>query len=587
MKILKYILKTWVFCIILTACNDDFLEKPPLENLTDPVFWQSEQQVRSAANACYAGLEGKGILNYGEIPADNVMWYRNMDWKQIGAGQYGSDLGTINSRWNQYYARIRRCNYFLDNYTRATMMKSEDLERFAAEVKTIRAFIYFYLTSWFGDVPLIVSTDFPIDPKDYMGRIPRVEVIDYLMQDLDDAADNLPTFIEPATSNFGRISAAGAIALKARIALHNERWDVAEKACERLMPGGDLAYHQLYSTGNPEQDYSDLFKFAGRASRQSHNKETIIAMVYNYDLSTTTKTHHNLSRELQVPDQYSRFNPTKAFIDSYLCDDGLPIEKSPRYRGNATTVPHYNSYALIFENRDPRLKQTIVYPGYDRWEGGEDGRGKAAITTKIFQSPKFTNDKKGSATVTGFYPHKYCEPTKVSFINGDDNDIIILRYGEVLLIYAEAMFKQGKFNQEVADKTINLLRKRVGMKEMLLTDLTANGMDVETEIRRERRIELFFEGLRWFDITRWKEGYRLGVDSSESPEKQEIGIIKGLRKDNVYNQDDIKNFPFNKEGFLIHDDTRIFSNPKNYLFPVPYIATQVNPNLNPNNPGWD
>ncbi|EGJ72229.1 RagB/SusD domain-containing protein [Bacteroides coprosuis DSM 18011] len=584
MKILKYILGITACLFSLTSCNDSFLDRPPMDELTDNVFWQSEQQVKSAANACYDGLEGKGIINYGEIPGDNVMWYRNMNWKQIGAGQYGPDLPTINSRWNQYYSRIRKCNYFLDNYERAVMVDGEKLERFAAEVRTIRAFVYFYLTSWFGDVPLITSAK-NADP--YQGRTPRSEVIEFLMNDLEDAASKLPKYIEPATSDFGRISAAGAIALKARLALHNERWEDAQKACERLMPGGDLAYHELYSTGNPDEDYSDLFKFAGRASRQGHNKETIIAMVYNYDLASGVRTHHNLSRELQVPDQYCRFNPTKAFIDSYLCDDGLPIDKSPKYKGNNTTKPHYDSYALVFENRDPRLKQSIIYPGYNRWEGSEDGRGQEAIVTKVFQSPKFTNDKKGCATVTGFYPHKYCEPSKVSFINGDDNDIIIIRYGEILLIYAESMFKQGKLNQGALDKSINLLRKRVDMKPMNLGELASNNMDLETELRRERRVELFLEGLRWFDVTRWKEGYRLGVDSSESPERQEIGIIKGLRKDNVYNQNDIKNFKFDKNGYLIHDDSRIFSSPKNYMFPIPYIATQVNPNLKPNNPGWE
>lgn len=584
MKILKYILGITACLFSLTSCNDSFLDRPPMDELTDNVFWQSEQQVKSAANACYDGLEGKGIINYGEIPGDNVMWYRNMDWKQIGAGQYGPDLPTINNRWNQYYSRIRKCNYFLDNYERAVMVDGEKLERFAAEVRTIRAFVYFYLTSWFGDVPLVTSTK---NPDPYQSRTLRSEVIDFLMNDLDDAASKLPKFVEPATSDFGRISAAGAIALKARLALHNERWEDAQKACERLMPGGDLAYHELYSTGNPNEDYSDLFKFAGRASRQGHNKETIIAMVYNYDLASGVRTNHNLSRELQVPDQYCRFNPTKAFIDSYLCDDGLPIDKSPKYKGNNTTKPHYDSYALLFENRDPRLKQSIIYPGYNKWEGSEDGRGQEAIVTKVFQSPKFTNDKKGCATVTGFYPHKYCEPSKVSFINGDDNDIIIIRYGEVLLIYAEAMFKQGKLNQETLDKSINLLRKRVGMKPMNLSELASNNMDIETELRRERRVELFLEGLRWFDVTRWKEGYRLGVDSSESPERQDIGIIKGLRKDNVYNQNDIKNFKFDKNGYLIHDDSRIFSSPKNYMFPIPYIATQVNPNLKPNNPGWE
>lgn len=120
--------------------------------------------------------------------------------------------------------------------------------------------------------------------------------------------------------------------------------------------GGDLAYHELYSTGNPAKDYFDLFTFAGRASRMPHNKETILAYVYNYDLAATARTYHNLSRELMVPDQIIRFNPTQAHIDSYLCDDGLPIEKSPKYKGNGTYTPAYSAYDSIFVSRDPRMK---------------------------------------------------------------------------------------------------------------------------------------------------------------------------------------------------------------------------------------
>lgn len=585
-----------LFVVLAISCNDDFLERPPLSDLTDDNFWQTEQQMKGAANACYVALIGKDVVNYGELLGDNTMWYTLSSWRQIGSGLYGSDLGTLNSRWVAVYKHLRRCNYFLENYQRATSVAPEKREQYAGEVKFLRAFLFFYQTSFWGDVPYTTKVLDTGSEELYGPRTPRLEIIKQLLDDLDDAATILPAHIEPASGNFGRISGAAAMALKARIALQNaplypeeNLYDVAIAACERLMPGGDLAYHELYSTNNPEQDYFDLFTFGARASRVASNKETILAYVFNSDLPSTSRTYHNLSRELMVPDQIIRFNATKSMVDSYLCDDGLPIEKSPRYKGNGSYTPTYSAYDSLFVNRDPRLKQSFVYPGYDKWYGAEDGRGTEAVSTRIFRSPKFNNDGKGATTLTGFYIRKYCEPTKVPIYNRDDNDIVILRYGEVLLNYAEALFyKQGNtLTQGQIDATVNQLRDRVGMKRMILSELTANNMDLETELRRERRVEMFMEGLRWFDIVRWKEGYRLGVDKAETPERQEIGLIKGIHRSYAYDQKQIEGRNFDSNGFLIFDNTRVFSNPKNYLFSLPYTQMELNPNLKPNNQGWD
>ncbi len=572
----------------LFSCNDDFLDRPPLDKLTQDTFWESEKQMQEFSNSCYPYLVGKDIINIGEGLGDNAMWYQQTSWRQIGSGLYGSDFGDLNSTWEGYYAKIRGCNFFLENYQKTTSATEASRKKSAGEVRFIRAYIYYYLTCFFGDVPLILKVLSTDSPEIFMARTPRAEVVDFILKEMDEIAENLPKNIAPATTSFGRISATAAIAFKARVALQFEKWEVAQKACERLMPGGDLAYHELYSTGQPKQDYFDLFTFVGRASRVNKNKETILAYVYNYDLAANSRTYHNLSRELMVPDQIIRFNPTKSLVDSYLCDDGLPIERSPRYKGNGTYTPAYSAYDSIFVNRDPRLKQSIVYPGYNKWYGKADGRsGEQPAPNDIFLSPKFNNDKKGAVTYTGYYSRKYCEPNKVPTYNRDDNDIIILRYGDVLLMYAESMFKQGKLTQSEVDKTINLLRNRVGMSRMVLTELADHGLNVETELRRERRVETFLEGQRWFDIIRWKEGYRLGVDKTETTEKQEIGVVKGIRKDYAYDQTQLAGRKFDKDGFLIYDDTRTFEAPKNYLMSLPYTQMQRNSNLKPNNPGWE
>lgn len=576
----------------LFSCNDSFLEKAPLDELTDENFWESELQVKNAANACYWALIGKDLpINISEGLGDNAPWYQQTAWRQIGSGLYGSDFSTLNTRYKDAYRQLRRCNYFLKNYQRATSVNQETLDQYAAEVRFLRAFTYYYLTCFWGDVSFTTEIVNAGDEASMGPRTPQAEVVDFILKELSESAEKLPVYIEPATTKFGRISGAAAKAMEARVALQSGRWQVAREACEALMPGGKYAYHQLYSTGRPNQDYFDLFTFEGRASRKPANKETILGYVFNFDMSTPTR--HNLSRELQVPDQIIRFNPTKSLVDSYLCIDGLPIDKSPLYKGNGRYTPAYSAYDSLFVNRDPRLKQSIVYPGYNKWYGKVDGRGTAnpaedASKTNVFRSPKFTNDGKGSVTYTGYYCLKYCEPSKVPLYNQDDNDIIFLRYGEVLLDYAEAMFNLDLLDQAVLDKTVNLLRDRVGMKRMILTELASNGLDLKTELQRERRVELFMEGQRWFDLMRWKQGYELGVDQSESAARQEMGIFKGIRKDNAYDQSVFSSSTkFDTNGFLIFDDSRIFSSPKNYLFSLPYRQMELNPNLRPNNPGWD
>lgn len=582
----------FITLFIFTSCNDDFLEKAPLDELTDENFWESELQVKNAANACYWALIGKDLpINMSEGLSDNALWYTLTGWRQIGSGLYGSDFSLLNTRFRDSYRQLRRCNHFLNNYQRATSVDPETLERYAAEVRFLRAFIYYYLTSFWGDVPFVTTTVNAGDEDITAPRTERSVIIDFILSELNEAAEDLPLYIQPGTDNFGRISGTAAKAMESRVALQNKRWDVARDASRALMPGGSFAYHELYTTGRPDQDYFDLFTFEGRASRNPNNKEPILSYVFNFNLPTPTR--HNLSRELQVPDQIIRFNATKSLIDSYLCVDGLPIEKSPLYKGNGTYTPAYSAYDSVFVNRDPRLKQSIVYPGYDKWYGREDGRGTSnpaedASRTNIFRSPKFNNDGRGAVTYTGYYIRKYAEPSKIPVYNQDDNDIIFIRYGEVLLNYAEAMQELGALDQTVIDETVNLLRDRVGMKRMNLNELAANGLDAREELERERRVELFMEGQRWFDLIRWEQGYKLGVDKSESPERQEMGIVKGIRRDYAYDPSVFtSNTKFDDQGYLIFDDSRVFESPKNYLFSLPFRQMELNPNLRPNNPGWD
>lgn len=558
MNMKKYILTSLLLgSLALTGCNDAFLNRTPLDELTDENFWKTEAHVKSVANACYNHLIGKDIINY-EALGDDALWYNNSGYRQIGSGAYGSDLSILNSQWEKFYRGIRECNYFLENYNRAEAVSTETRERYAAEVKFIRAYQYMFLTQFWGDVPLVTKTLTMDSPELFDPRTSRKDVIDFILNDLRSSYKALPATIAGGKSDFGRITQAASLALIARLALYNERWEMAAEAAKEIM---DMNYFSIYTSGGTSNAYRNLFIYEGRASRNASNKETILAFVYNY----TAGTKHNLSRELQVPDQETRLMPTKAFVDNYLCSDGKPVSISPLYSEA--------SYDALFQNRDPRMKQAILSPG-SAWNGKADGSASNTATT-IFRTPRFTNDKKGCVTRTGFYPVKYCEPTKVSAVGTDDNDIIIFRYAEVLLTYAEAMFKQGKLTQDIVDQTINKLRDRVGMHRMNLTELAEWELNIEDELRRERRVEMFMEGWRYFDVQRWKEGDRLGND------------VKGIKKSMVEVQSSVDGYATDADGYIITMSGRIFEDPKNYLWSLPFTQMERNPNLKPNNPGWN
>ncbi|MDD2612593.1 MAG: RagB/SusD family nutrient uptake outer membrane protein [Bacteroidales bacterium] len=552
--------------LVFISCNDHFLDREPLDTLTNANFWQSEDHLISAANVLYEGMTGKDLLNYFEIMGESSTWAVPTAWRTIGGGNYATDISQLNSFWVSSFENISRCNYFLENYNRATSVPKKTRERYAAEAYFFRAFTYWRLTSLFGDIPYITKVLNVNDADVYRSRDKRAVVVDSITAALERSYVNLPAYIEPASKEFGRISQAAALTLLSRIYLYNERWDDAVSASKRVM---DMNYHKLYSTGKPTEDYCNLFKFAGRASRVSANKETILAFVYNSDLGEDARVWHNLSREVCEINDYARWMPTKSMIEAYLTADGKIWDPKS-----------INTYEEVFENRDPRMRQSILPPNTP-WEGRKDGNPNNTDIT-MFTYPKLSNDKTGGMTYSGYYILKYEEPTKVNQLYQDDNDIIMMRYAEVLLNYAEARYKQGSLTQATLDSTVNLLRDRVGMVRLDLNNLPA-GSDIFTEIKRERRVELFFEGHRYFDIIRWKEGWRLGEDL--------LGVNRNWLDPNKLEPAGILNelsWKYVDGGYyLIIESGRTFDPAKNYLLSLPFKQMQRNPNLLPNNPGWN
>ena len=565
MRRILYIAISFVAVVSLASCNDDFLERQPKDQMTDANFWQNEGHLISVANTFTESLQGKYWLNITEIMADSAPWAVTTAFRTIGAGNFTTETSQINSLWVTAFTGIGRVNYFLNNYNRAEKVSKEVRERYAAEAYFYRAYNYWVLTTYFGDVPYITDELSVESPDVYRGRDPRATVIANITSDLEEHYKYLPEYIPAASAEFGRISQCAALALLSRIYLYNEMYDEAISAAERAMAN---PYHQLYSTGNPSEDYVNLFNWTGRASRNAANKETLLAFVYNYDLGETARTSHNLSRECWVPGDYARFVPTNSMIEAYLTKDGKIWDPS--------TV---NTYEDVFKDRDPRMVQSILPPNTP-WEGGKSG-DLMSTDDKIYTYPLLTNDKTGAMTYSGYYMRKYVEPSTVKYVGHDDNDLVMIRYAEVLLNYIEAKERSGGVTQDDLDRTINLLRRRVGMVDMKL-DALPEGSDIRTEIQRERRVELFFEGHRYFDIIRWKQGHLLGEDLLGVNKRwlDQSRLAVDLNKDLTWKTK-------NGQQYLIIETGRTFNPDKHYLLPIPFKQMQLNPNLAPQNPGWN
>ena len=547
------------------ACNDEFLECMPQDQMTDANFWQTEGHLVSVVNTFTAALQGAYWINITEIMADSAPWAVTAAFRTIGGGNCTTETSQINSLWVTCFTGIGRVNYFLNNYNRAVNVPETVRKRYAAEAYFYRAYNYWVLTSYFGDVPYITDELNVESPDVYRGRDKRSEVIAKITKDLEDHYMDLPEYVEAGSAEFGRVSQCAALALLSRIYLFNEMYDECISAAERAMAN---SYYELYSTGNPDKDYENMFNYIGRASRNANNKETLLAFVYNYDLGESARTSHNLSRSNWVPGDYARFVPTNSMIEAWLTEDGEIWDPATA-----------QTYEDVFKGRDPRMVQSVLAPG-SSWEGGQSA-DLNSTDDKIYTYPLLTNNKIAAMTYSGYYMRKYVEPSTVKYVSHDDNDIVMIRLAEVLLNYAEAKERINQLTQADLDKTINKIRDRVGMVHMKLSDLP-QGSDIRTEIQRERRVELFFEGHRYFDIIRWKQGHLLGEDL--------IGVNRRWLDQSrlaVKLDTDLTWVTKNGQKYLLIETGRRFDPKKNYLLPIPFKQMQLNPNLAPQNPGWN
>lgn len=471
--------------ICLASCS---LDKFPLDSISPESFFSNEEELQAFSNGFYTMLPASSLYT------DNADTYtQNQLPDEISGLRVIPDEG---GGWT--WTDLRKVNTLIEY---SVNCEDEDVRiKYNALARFFRAYFYYDKVRRFGDVPWYDKQLDSDSPELKKPRDSREYVMQKMIEDIDYAIENLGIGKE-----LYRITRWSALALKSRFCLfegtfrkyhdinlegHDWKWylEQAAAASETLM---NESGYSLYTADGPDKSYLNLF-----AAENAIDTEVILARDYNQALGV----FHN-SNYFAIGQTNGQPGMTRKLVASYLMSDGSRFTDKDGWR----EMQFYDEC----QDRDPRLAQSIRTPGYMRIGG----------STPVL--PDF------SGSVTGYQQIKYVTTTDCDSYNISYNDLIIFRMGEVYLNFAEAKAELGTLTQDDLDRSVNLLRDRVGMPHLDLAEANADPdpylMSEETgypgvsaknsgnvgvilEIRRERTIELAQEGFRYYDIIRWKEG---------------------------------------------------------------------------------
>ena len=591
--------KTYKYLIILFAtflfnsCEKD-LDLFPLTSISEGVFFTQENDFKIFTNQFYSNLPGFGLSS-----RDNFADIGNAGGHPVSNSNYIESQGSGNATsWGGNYSDIRNTTYLID---RVQELEAGDLKNqvmvYEGEARFFRAMAYFNMLRDYGGVP-IVDKVLALTDEDiiYGPRNSRTEVANFILNDLD-AAIASPIGSLGGGANFGRITKDAALAFKARVALFEGTWSKyhasggdsnayltdAIDAAQQVINNGN---HQLFDRRDVLGDESYRYFFVLETDKQSNpvglgktdQTEVILASKYN--------TADRGSGYISV--NSGNLSPSKKMVDMFLDNTGLPISHaSSVFQGYGFSLDPVTSVPTNFEylDRDPRMNNNLIEPFSQFWYHvpyDRDFSNANLLNTGAFNDGFWTS-------ATGYLAHKFLAET-----NGPGVDYPVIRLAEVLLIYAEALFeKNGTISDTDLDMSINKLRDRVGMPHLTNGFAGTNGLDMLTEIRRERAVELYLEGFRFDDLRRWKTAKaEMSQDFKSTkfigtPFETPFDVFDPMTGTVVNINNSLKGYgSYDADGFGILDaaSARVFED-KNYLFPLPLLQLTLNPQLD-QNPGW-
>lgn len=580
----------------VVSCKKDFVDLKPKDSFLDAVYFKQPGEFKAYATNFYSKLPG---WDFGTMDNNS-----DLSANANGAG-YDIGHGTIatstSANWD--YSGIRSSNILLSKA--AAYTGTGDISQYVAEAYFFRAFAYFNLLKTYGGVPIITEVLDVNSPELYAPRNSRYEVVQQILADLDQAIPKLPTEQTIPSTDKGRISKWAAEAFKAQVELYEATWEKyvgqdpdgdgtaigAGKAgydaanvnkyladaiamCQDVMNNGGYAVwnkNSVASMANSSSWY--LFNLEDAGSNpggfdKSTNNEFILYTVYDYTLKKPGKNISWTSWQLY---------PSRKFVDMPVCKDGLPIDKSPLFQG-------YHKTGDEFKNRDLRLTNylyasatgptsaTLDYGGL-----GSSGYGNAKYAVYGYGTRRTDN------TESANYP--------------------IIRLAEVYLIYAEALIElNGSITDAELDASINKLRDRAGVARLTNALVTANGLDMKEEIRRERGVELYREGKRFDDLKRWGileaslNPSRLGMvvggadyptdfKTASSTGADSVIVAKYKASSYVFGEEEVQTPAGTLKCVVVDSKQNHTIAKKHYLYPIPLTQISLNSKLL-QNPGY-
>jgi hypothetical protein len=595
MKIMKKIIYTILSVLIFSACNDDYLDRFPETEIGKENFFKSEEDLRIYVNSMY-NFPGVGMYT-GDAATDNATTTGNTELKTMMVSTPTSE--TILAGWD--WDQLRNINFFLENFNNNDL-PDETLNHYEGLARFFRANFYMEKVKRYSNVPWY---DYTINTDDEASLMKtqdsREMVVEKVFEDYQFAVNHVE-----ANQPSGAVNKWVVLSYMARNALYegtyrkyhtelnlqgsaNSFLTLARDAAIQIIQSGNFAIH---NTGNSSTDYGELFTSTDLAG----NSEVIFSRVYEDGLLNSGWWSFMFGNY--------EVSPSKDLLQSYLQADGSFYSAQDGYETKL--------FVDEFDNRDQRLYQTYAYPG---WE---------LINTSTYSQGGGIYIQQLQKNFSGYHQLK-------GFVNNPDEsvsnslDLPIIRYAEILLIFAEAKGEMGELTDSDLDMSVNLLRSRAGVSPMTLNpavdpvqearypNIKSNTQWRELlEIRRERRVELALEGYRIDDLNRWMAGLLLEnepeglyfpglgkydltgdgivdiilIDVSESipeaddKEENELGV-KLIYYRVGYQDSDASFYLSNGNSGTIATvkDRGSFVEPKYYYRPVPQTQVTLNPNL--------
>ncbi len=568
---------TYILGLFSMLTFQSCLDMEPKTQLADTNYWQTPDHFKLFATQFYGWTVDFKQLD--DSPHSDV---RSDLRTGITLDVYSNGTNSIPSSDKTYtnnYNRIRQVNTLLQQAE--GYAAPADIETSVGEAHFFRAYCYFDLLQVYGDV-IITRTPLDIDsPEMQMARNSRDEVVDFILEDLEEAIRLLPEANEISSKDEGRLSSQAASAFLSRVALYEGTWqkfrnggqnndrssallDIAATSAHDVIESG---FFELFA---PEELGTEAYKYLfilendksnPAGITKSGNKEYIFTRRHDPTLASIgfNITQGRLGNAVYV---------TRKMANMYLQSNGLPI--------NPQTWD-YSKVDSEFKDRDNRMSNTLMIPGHTYWG---TGGGRIDWTGSAEEIANASHKNFMSSTGTGYFPHKWCCERDGVPTGMEAYDYPIIRYAEVLLNYAEAVFERDdKISDEDLAISLNLTRKRVNpnMPDLTNAFVSANNLEMRTEIRRERTVEFYDENFRIDDLKRWK--------TAEEEMPMNLTGVKWRGTEYETKWSDASSKTMDAEGCIIYEQGRVWEE-KHYLYPLPMDQLKLNPNLK-QNPGWE